>query len=325
MVHFLNLWMFRVYGLILVASLIASPVEGQSTERQRRSSVSAIPVTQTARPEFVLGNHGEFGFNTGVVQGVLRKDGKSRGLSTVVHGPTGASLDGGSGLLGYYRVFTANHRYGSAAWNWPSTARLLPDGAVAITWPAAEGRPFAMGSVYRWHDRQTLDLVTTVMAQKDLADFEVFLASYFHASLTTPLVYAQPETENEPRFMVAEKSAGDWQMFLRHPENLKVVRDGRWRLPPNPVEWVIQPPLAQPICLRRGPASDVTVMLMAPKQDCFAVSTPYRGESHYSLYLSLFGYDIKAGQAAVARVRLVVAGAVSDREILGLYDRYQNK
>jgi len=321
----LNMWMLRGYGLILSASLIVSPVEGQSTEQRRRSPVSAIPATHTARPEFVSGRHGEFAFNTGVVKGILRKGGKSRGLSSMVHEPTGSSLDGGSGLLGYYRVFTANHRYGSAAWNWPSTAQLLPDGAVVITWPAAEGRPFAMGSVYRWHDRQTLDLVTTVTAQTDLADFEVFLASYFHKTLTTPLVYTQPETEDAPRFMVAEKTAGDWQMFLRDPEVLAVVRDGRWRLPPNPVEWIIRPPLTQPICLRRGPANDATVILMTPKSDCFAISTPYRGESHYSLYLSLFGYDIKAGQTAVARARLVVTGAVSDREILALYDRYQKK
>ncbi|MHC4240637.1 MAG: hypothetical protein ACYSUC_12975, partial [Planctomycetota bacterium] len=40
------------------------------------------------------------------------------------------------------------------------------------------------------------------------------------------------------------------------------------------------------------------------------------------LYLSLFGRDIKAGETAAARSRLVIAGGVSDQEILDLYQRY---
>lgn len=321
MAHDLNAWGLRVFALALLLSLVSTPVGGQSAAG--RVTGGRLP-RQIARPEFVTGQNGEFVFHTGTVQGILRKNGKSMGLSSVVHDPTGARLDAGSGLLGYYRVFTTNHRYGTAAWNWPSTARLLPDGAVAVTFPAQEGRPFTMGSVYRWHDPQTLDLETTVSAEKDLSNFEVFLSSYFHETLTTPQVYVQPEAQKPPTFLVAEKTAGDWQMFLRQPEALTLVRDGRWRQPPNPVDWIIPAPLAQPICLRRGPDLKSTVILMAPKQDCYAISMPYRGESHYSLYLSLFGHDIKAGQTVTARSRFIVTGTVSDREVLALFDTYQN-
>jgi hypothetical protein len=61
---------------------------------------------------------------------------------------------------------------------------------------------------------------------------------------------------------------------------------------------------------------------MAPPDDCFALSTPYEGESHYSLYLSLFGRDVKAGETVEACSRLVVATAVSNDQILNLYEKY---
>jgi hypothetical protein len=279
--------------------------------------------SQTSKLKFSKGPNGGYRFDTGIVKGVLRKDGKSRGLSSVVHVPTGARLDGGSGIMGYYRVFTTNQRYGSAGWNWPSTARLLPDGAVEITWPAQEGRSFSMVSVYRWQDKKTLDLETTVKADRDVNNFEVFLSSYFHKALTTPTVCVQLEPEGPPALMVAEQVKGDWQMFLRDPGGLSLVRDGRWLQPPNPVDWVIRPPLALPLCVRRGPEVDVTAMLMAPKQDCYAISTPYKGETHYSLYLSLFGHDIKAGHTATARARFVVTGEIDDQEILGVYEAYK--
>ena len=61
---------------------------------------------------------------------------------------------------------------------------------------------------------------------------------------------------------------------------------------------------------------------MAPPEECFAVATPYEGESHYSLYLSRFGRDFKAGETARARTRLVIAASVSDEQAVALYQRY---
>ena len=71
----------------------------------------------------------------------------------------------------------------------------------------------------------------------------------------------------------------------------------------TPVNWKIMPEFQLPLAFRRGAGSGPAVVVMAPRDDCFAVSTPYQGESHYSLYLSLFGRDIKAGESATARKR----------------------
>jgi hypothetical protein len=278
------------------------------------------------KPVFVANDKGEYTFDTGVLRGTLRQGGKSQGLSSVIYVPTGARLDRSMGILSFYRVFTTGKRYGAGAWDWPSTAKLLPDGAVQVTWPEAADRPFEMGALYRWKDPQTIDVETTVTARKDLSRFESFLAAYFSEAFPTPCVYVRedPETRGKPGLLPARKTYGDWQMFPRDEQVLPIIRDGRWDLPPNPVNWTIMPRLAAPLCLRRG-AGNLVAVLMAPPEDCFAVATPYEGESHYSLYLSRFGCDLKAGQTAKARARLVITANLPDEQAIALYQQYMRE
>jgi len=61
---------------------------------------------------------------------------------------------------------------------------------------------------------------------------------------------------------------------------------------------------------------------LSPPEECFAIATPYEGEGHYSLYLSRFGRDLKAGETAKARTRLVIAAGASDPQVLSLYRKY---
>jgi len=262
---------------------------------------------------------GEFEFDTGVLRGKLRPGGKSQGLSSVVHIPSGATLSRSVGLFTHYRVFSANHRYGPAAYGWPSEATLRDDGSVEVRWPATADRPFEMWAVYRWSDPAALDLETGVRPQADLPGFEAFLGSYFAEQFTNSLVCVQA---GKPAFLAAEKSDGDWQMFPRDPALVPLIQDGRWNIEPSPVRWVMRPFLAQPIAVRRDPQSGTTAVLMAPPQDCFAISTPHQSEGHYSLYLSLFGRTIKAGETARARARLVIASSPTEAQILALYQAY---
>ena len=273
---------------------------------------------------FIANEDGGYEFDTGVLHGRLRQAGKGLGLSSTVHVPTGTTLNGAYGILSYYRVFTTNKRYGTAAWDWPGSSKLLPNGAVQVTWPEADDRPFEMAAIYRIRDSSTLDVETIVTAGKDLSKFEVFLASYFHESFPIPQVYiaASNQTEGKPTFLTAKKSFGDWQMFPRNNDVLPIIRDGRWQKEPNPVDWKIMPSIAMPIALRRGPDAAPTAILMAPPDDCFAIATPYEGEGHYSMYFSLFGRDITAGQTAKACLRLVVKNIASNQEILELYQKY---
>ena len=288
---------------------------------------SAPGLDSRSRLVFTPAGPGEFQFDTGVLRGRLRPGGKARGLSSVVHVPTGIPLDRGDkgyGLFSHYRVFTTGKRYGTGAWDWLGEGRLLPDGAVETRWPAAMGRPFEMRAIYRWSAPATLDLETIVTAQTNLARFESFLASYFAAPFTNALALLadHPTGSRKPGLIEADRLFGDWLMFPRDNAIVALINDGRWRLEPNPVDWTIMPRLAKPVVVRRAPQSGLTAVLMAPPADCFAVAMPYQTEGHLSTYLSLFGRDVKAGETVRAHSRLVVGMGLAEPQIVELNRSY---
>jgi hypothetical protein len=309
-----------LFGCLAVVAVIALAV-GQAIPNSP-TQVEA----KTMKLVFTAAGNGEYEVDTGVVRGKLRAEGKSLGLSSVVHVRSGVTLSRGYGIFGHYRVFVASHRFGTAAWDWPSTASLLDDGTVEVSWPSAQDRPFELKATYRWHDPSSLNLMTEVKAQKDLPKFEVFLASYFNDTFTNSLVFVKqhPEAEKKPGFLAATQPFGDWLMFPRGPVAVQIIKDGRWKIEPNPVDWVIMPESDRPLGVRRDPNTGVTAVLMAPPDDCFALSTPHQTESHFSLYLSLFGKTIRAGETARARARLWVAENPSDQQILDRYQTYMN-
>jgi hypothetical protein len=269
----------------------------------------------TSPVAFKAGANGGFTYDTGVLRGTLRAGGRSLGLSSVTHVPTGWRLDRSNGLFSHYRVFSKGVRYGAGAWDWPSTTRLREDGAVEVDWPAATNRPFAMKAIYRWSAPTSLDLDTIVEPQTELRGFEVFLASYFDAAFTNAFAFVRrtPDAGGKPGLLAANPSFGDWLMFPGRPDVVPLIQDGRWKLEPNPVNWTIMPPLQRPLAVRRHPNSGLTALLSASAGDCFAVAMPHQAESHYSVYLSLFGRDLKAGETARAKTRLTIDVTAEDQ------------
>ncbi|UCD51585.1 MAG: hypothetical protein JSW27_02920, partial [Phycisphaerales bacterium] len=189
-----------------------------------------------------------------------------------------------------------------------------------------------------WSALATLDLETTVKPRTDLSKFEIFLASYCSEALPAPYVgtHTYPPSPHVDAqrgvgdywpegFLLVKRSYGDWLMFPRDEAVTPMIRDGRWTKEPYPVSWTLMPKFAMPLAFRQGAEETPAVVLMAPPQDCFAISTPYQGESHYSMYLSLFGRDLKAGAAAKVQTRLVVTMTRSGRDILDLYQEYMKQ
>jgi hypothetical protein len=265
----------------------------------------------------------EFHFDTGLLRGTLRPQGRSLGIAPVFDSASGSTLSGGLGLLSHYRLLDAEARYGGGAWDWPSQAKLLADASVACAWSADAGHPIDMVALYRWKAPNTLDLATSVTPRKDVERFEVFLASYFNG-FPESLVYVKgcPETNGQPGLLAATRNNGDWQMFPRDEAAIKTIHDGRGKRAPNPVDWKIMPPLAGPLAVRRDAKTGLTALVMAPAEDCFAVATPYGEEGHRSLYLSLLGRDLKAGQSATARSRRVIGRNISDEQAVAIYQAY---
>lgn len=260
---------------------------------------------------------GGFSFDTGILRGVLRTQGKSVGLQEVTYLPSRQRLDRSMGLLGHYRVFSRGKRYGTGAWDWPSTAQSRDDGAVIVSWPAAADRPFELQATYRWRNPVTLEVETLVHAKADLPAFECFLASYFapHFSQASVAVKSESGTNGPVEWKRADRSEGEWQVYPRDPSVVPIILDGRWMIAPNPVSWIVRSNFAIPVARRRSPNSGLSALLMAPPTECFAILTPHETEEHHSTYLSLFGVDLKEGTTARARARLAVAIAKSDAAV----------
>ncbi|MFV1967201.1 MAG: hypothetical protein ACC628_17365 [Pirellulaceae bacterium] len=265
-------------------------------------------------------------FDTGVLKGTLRSQGKSRGLLPVVDCPSGKSIARGAGLFSHYRLLDAETRYGTAAWDWTSQSQRLADGTVQVHWRADEAHPFDLTAAYKWAAPHVLDVTTSVVARKDLLRFESFLACYFEG-FPASYVYVKkgPDSSGDAGFFEAKKSFAAWQIFPRDAAAEKTILDGRWARKPNPVGWRIAPELAAPLAMRRDAESGLAGIVMAPPDDCFTVATPFGEESHRSLYLSLLGRDVKSGEKATARSRLVIARDLSDQQVIALYQAYLNE
>ena len=279
---------------------------------------------------------GFFSFNTGTLRGQLRLDGKLQGISELVHIPTGVEVTYGGGhvgLLSPYSVFSQGTRYGKAARDWPSEPKLLPDGAVEVRFPAGEDHPLDIIAVFRWAAPDTLDFETTVTPQQDMPRLEFFLSSYFAKGFDVS-VYLRPNRfakDTPPHFVSVDHNPlidGNYLMFARDRESVQTIFDGRWEIPPSPVDWCINRWLAAPLALRRDRDTGVTAVWMAPPQDCFAVATPYnqtppdRVAGHSSLYLSCFGQDVAAGKSVRARTRLVIGQELTDERAVQHYEQY---
>ncbi|RJP27213.1 MAG: hypothetical protein C4527_13650 [Candidatus Omnitrophota bacterium] len=284
---------------------------------------------------FQSDGNGFYSFDTGVIQGALRADGESQGIPTFMDKETGIELAYGKtnpGILSFYRLFTTNHRFGDSARSWPKTAKVLPDGAVEIVWPAREEHPFTMTAVYRWKSSTILDLVTTVKAESDLPKFEVFLSSYFNSNFKS-YIYIKPTLHGseKPFFLPVEVNpfiAGTYLAFPRDRQSCQIIFDGRWEYEPHPVHFSVGKFFEYPLCVKRDIPNGITIAMMSKTEDCFAVEMPYDMTppdgiaGHNSLYLSLFGEDIDAGQTVKAQTRLVVGRKLDEARILDCYRQF---
>ena len=296
-----------------------------------------LPSAIAAEPpqlKFQPAEKGFYAFDTGTLRGKLRLDGKNQGIASLVHVPSGVEVAHGQlpGLLSLYRVFSTGARYGDAARAWPTTSKLLADGAVEAVWPSSDEHPLEIAAVFRLAAADSLDVEMTVKPRQAMPGFELFLSNYFAAGFRAS-VYVKPNAfaGGKPEFLAADVNPlvdGSYLIFPRDRQAVQTIFDGRWERPPHPVQWSVTRWLAAPLAVRRHEKSGVTAVLMAPPADCFAVATPYNKtppdgvSNHLSLYLSLFGRDLAAGQTATARTRLVVFEKPTDRQMVERYEAY---
>ncbi len=114
-------------------------------------------------------------------------------------------------------------------------------------------------------------------------------------------------------------------LFPRSRNVLEIINDGRWTYPPYPNIWTIRPNLAATLGIRQEPKTGATVLIMAPPEDCFAVSMSERENPLGAFYLSLFGQDVKRGQTLTGHVRLVFGINITGDLAIQKYQDYQKQ
>lgn len=298
-------------------------------------AVTSISVAAEPLLSFQPEGDGIYVFDTGTLRGRLRLNGQNQGISELIYVPNGQEVTyGGRKLpvMSHYRLFTTGTRYGHAARSWPTECKLLEDGAVEAGFKPNEEYPFTMRAVFRLGAPDAIDVETTVTAKEDLPRFEVFLSNYFGEGYDASVyVIHSLRSPGKPFFIRADHNplvAGNYLLFPRDRESVLDVFDGRWQQPPNPVEWCITRYLAAPMGVRRHKETGLTALVMAPREDCFAVSTPYNQDppdgvaNHRSLYLSLFGRDVAKDETVSARSRLQILAQPTDKAIEKCYEAY---
>ena len=272
---------------------------------------------------------GIFDFDTGKYRGRLKLDGKYQGLYPMVDAATKTEWVHPPGIFSFYRVLTTNGRYGKTARDWPTQPKVAKNGAVSVYWPATEEHPVEIFGLYRWTRSDTLDLEIGVKPQREMPMFELFMSSYFGKTFLAR-VYTKRRGASEPSFEPIDKKTKTpdrYVMYPRDDEAVAMIRDGRWKIGSNPVDWAVEPYLAAPLVLRRDTKNGLVAIMMCPPDDCFAVASPWNPATpdaggYRSIYLSLFGRDLKAGETAQAKCRLVFGRNIDNRQALELYQAY---
>lgn len=293
------------------------------------------PTIAQTNLQFQKTGDGVFAFDTGAVKGTLQADQASQGIPTMIEKRTGIDLAYGGtnpGILSYYRLFTANKRWGDTARDVPKNTFLLKDGSVKIVWPSCDERPFEMTAVYTWKTPTILDLETSVTPDREMKAFEVFLSSYFNSQFKTSVYVKQTlHTPGDPFFLPTEVNPAVDGTFLAFPRDRQAAQsifDGRWDYPPHPVHFSVGKYFEYPLCIKRDEKNDITVLLMSRAEDCFAVEAPYEKEppdgisGHNSIYFSLFGQDIGVGQTVRAFTRLQIVQEISESEAVDSYNQF---
>ena len=290
-----------------------------------RKEKLSLPTQTEEKPYFVASEKvsGEYLVDTGSLKGTFRFEGRSIGFvpffSISPELEISANPTALPGLLNFYRVFATNQRFGESMRSVQSKTELLDGKTMKVLWEADEAHPFVLSTVYQWLNPQTLDLHISVEAKQTLPDFEIFLSSYLTDKFPESYVYAQ--TEEGDKFLPTPMDAGVWQAFPRDEQAIPIIRDGRWTIPPSPVDWAIRPFYKEPIIYRINKETNLAVVQMAQKKDCFALLTPHASEQHYSMYFSLFGKTLETGQTVSTTVRMIIA-PMSEEQILTSYQEF---
>lgn len=309
---------FTVAVLAISGRAASTPVSAP----QSIAATSNRPAKQIgASLAFMEDGQGNLAFNTSVVKGSLKKDGQGDFFRPITFIDPPVPMDNNKGLLVPYRFLTPQKRFGFGSWEWPRTGKILASGAAELTWAETPDRPFHFTATYSWKAVDTLDFTVAFTPSVDLDKFELFVGSYFK-QFKKAAVYVKDAGDGRPGFVDTPKEKGGSQLFPRGEDVMPIIKDGRWKHPPYPNNWTFRQSFQAPLGIKSEPNSGVAVVIMAPPEDCFAVSMFEQNSGLGCYYLSLFGKDVKKGQTLIGHARMVFGKNITDEQALRKYQEY---
>lgn len=269
------------------------------------------------------GDGDSFTFETDLMRGTIRLDGRYHGVTQLTDKRTGKQvIDPRYSALNFFKLMSVNLVMGEPR----GMERTIQSAAhwVEVKWAATPSHQGELTARYEVVAPNAIDLTLTVRSNGTYRDYEVFMPSYFDKNFR-PYVYLQKRDYSSNRDRQSAELVlvrynpvfrGTVVVFPRDAHVAGLCIDGRW----DRSEWdrpTVQMcpmrPYARCLALLTDEQKQLGIVLMSRPGDCYAISTRYHADEEanrltsYSAFdLSLFGDDMIPGYERTVKVRLAL-------------------
>jgi hypothetical protein len=264
-------------------------------------------------------------FNLSELSGVVNFS-KSHHFSEVRHTPSNTliSPDGSGmeqvGLLNFFRVLIRGGYLTELREEKP-LVKAEKDG-VTLTWLPTIRRQANVTVRFTFREPNIIDMDMSVETLANYPGFEILLSAYLAPGFVSGAYVATeefgPVVPEQIRITDQPMIHGVWPFFPRNEAGANLLTDGRhqkgrwyWRM-------AVGRRYGMPMAFfNKG---EVDVLVMGRPEDVYAVGVTYDGDpetdniaAHRSLYLSMFGEDLVAGEGRRTQMRMVIGKFGSDQ------------
>ena len=274
-------------------------------------------------------------FNLSQLSGVVNFS-KSHHFSEVRYTPSNMliSPDGSGmehvGLLNFFRVLIRGGYLTELREEKP-LVKAEKDG-VTLTWLPTIRRQANVTIRFTFLEPNIIDMDMSVETMINYPGFEILMSAYMAPGFVSGAYVAKeefgPVEPEQIRITDQPMIHGVWPFFPRNEAGANLLTDGRhqkgrwyWRM-------AVGRRYGMPMAFfNKG---EVDVLVMGRPEDVYAVGVTYEGDAekdnvaaHRSLYLSLFGEDLAAGEGRRTQMRMIIGEFGSDQnKHISLYEAF---
>lgn len=251
--------------------------------------------------------------------------------SNMLISPDGSEMEH-VGLLNFFRVLISGGYLTELRAEKP-LVKPEKDG-VTLTWLPTIRRQANVTIRFTFSEPNIIDMDMSVETLTNYPGFEVLLSAYLAPGFVSGAYVAKeefgPVEPEQIRITDQPMIHGVWPFFPRDEAGAHLLTDGRhqkgrwyWRM-------AVGRRYGMPMAFFNN--GDVDVLVMGRPEDVYAVGATYEGDpktddiaAHRSLYLSLFGEDLVAGEGRRTQMRMIIGKYGSDpNKHASLYEAFLN-